>query len=306
MNLKTPTFSILIGLVSTEDENRVLETIDALRHQEGFYSYEIIIADRRHDEISDIIRKQYPEVKLLPCPPNMSLPLLRATALDKATGEYIIVIEDHNVPSENWLNSIYEAFQKTPPETVAVGGCVENGVTDTPLDWATFLCEYSFFLEPVQEGLSDVIPGMNVCYRHSILKELDRSLLTSGFWETTVHPLLLKQGMKLYSTNKIKLYHSKKFSYALFARQRFIYSRYYAGLRFKSNDLPHRVMACAASVILPPLLLFRMFKQMRKKQRFFAEFKSALPILFIFTIIWALGEMWGYIFGPGDALARIE
>jgi hypothetical protein len=306
MNLKTPTFSILIGLVSTEDKNRVLEVIDALHHQEGSCSYEIVIGDRRHDEISDIIRKQYPEVKLLPCPPNMSLPLLRTTALDKAIGEYIIVIEDHNVPSENWLNSIYDVFQRVSTAVVAVGGCVENGVTDTPLDWATFLCEYSLFLEPVREGLSDVIPGMNVCYRHSILKELDRSLLTSGFWETTVHPLLLKKGMELYSTNSIKIYHSKKFSYALFARQRFIYSRYYAGLRFKKNELTRRVMACLASVVLPSLLLFRMFKQMRKKQRFFAEFKSALPILFIFTIIWALGEMVGYVFGPGNALAKIE
>lgn len=306
MNLNTPTFSILIGLVSTEDENRVLEAIDALRHQEVSHSYEIIAADRRHDEVSGIIRKQYPEVKLLPCPPTMSLPMLRTTALAKATGEYVIVIEDHNVPSKNWLNSIYETFQKAPAETAAVGGCVENGVTDTPLDWATFLCEYSFFLEPVQEGISDVIPGMNVCYRHSILKELDRNLLTSGFWETTVHPVLLKKGMKLYSSNTIKLYHSKKFSFALFAKQRFIYSRYYAGLRFKKHELVRRAITCAASVILPPLLLFRMIKQTRKKQRCLAEFNSALPILFVFTIIWAVGEMWGYLFGQGDALARIE
>jgi glycosyltransferase involved in cell wall biosynthesis len=301
-----PTFSILIGLVSTEDGDRVLEAIDALGSQEGNHSYEIIIADRMHTTVSDTIREKYPQITLLPCPPTMSLPMLRTLALDKAKGEFVAVIEDHNVPSTNWLVSVYDAFQKASPDTVAVGGCVENGVTGTPLDWATFLCEYSFFLTPVQEGELEVIPGMNVCYRHNVLKDVDRNLLTSGFWETTVHPVLLQNKQKLYSTNDIKLFHSKEFSFGLFAKQRLIYSRYYAGLRFKKSDYLHRMGACAATIALPPLLLFRMYKQMRSKGRFFKEFKSALPILFVFTIIWALGEMQGYILGPGDALAKIE
>lgn len=306
MKLDHPTFSIIIGLVSTEDGGRILETIEALGCQEGGHTYEIIIADRVHTDMSDLIRNHYPKITLLSCPAIMSLPMLRTLALDKAKGDFVIVIEDHNVPSENWLTSFFDAFQKAPPDTVAIGGCVENGVTETPLDWATFLCEYSFFLAPVQEGESKVIPGMNVCYKHDVLDGLDRSLLTSGFWETTVHPVLLQNKKKLYSTNDIKLFHSKEFSFTLFAKQRFIYSRYYAGIRFKKNDYLHRMSACVSTIFLPALLLFRMFKQIRLKGRFFKEFKSSFPILFVFTVIWALGEMQGYLFGPGDALGRIE
>lgn len=301
-----PQFSILIGLVSTEDGDRILEALESLRKQQGSHSYEVIIGDRRNDEISARLDSDYPEVQRIPCPPQTSLPELRTLALDKAEGTYIIVTEDHNVPSENWLESMSQAFDEAPEGTVAVGGCVENGVYDTALDWATFFCEYSYFLESVDEGDTTVLPGMNVAYHHSIFKDLDRELLTSGFWETTVHPVLIEKGLKLYSTNKIRLYHCKKFSFGLFARQRFIYSRYYAGLRFPPNQLLKRLVACGATIILPPLLLYRSIKQIKAKNRLSSEFRSALPILLVFYIIWSYGEMVGYILGKGDALARIE
>ena len=302
----SPEFSILIGLVSTEDSDRILEALDSLRKQEGSHQYEVIIADRRHDDISSRLDDDYPEVIRIPAPPQMSLPELRTLALDRASGTYIIVTEDHNVPSENWLASMAQAFVDAPDGTVAVGGCVENGVYDTPLDWATFFCEYSFFLESVDEGVTTVLPGMNVAYHHSIFEGLVRNLLTSGFWETTVHPVLLEKGLKLFSTNKIKLYHCKKFSFGLFARQRFIYSRYYAGRRFHRSQLLKRIVACGATVLLPPLLLFRSTQQMKAKKRLAAEFKSAMPMLLVFYMIWAYGEMVGYILGDGGALARIE
>lgn len=299
-------FSVLIGLVSTEDGSRILEALDSLRKQAGDHRYEVLIGDRRNDEVSRTIANDYPEATLIPCPASASLPALRTAALDRAQGRYIIVTEDHCVPSGNWLESMLEAFRAAPAGTVAVGGCVENGVHDSALDWATFFCEYSYFLDPVHEGVGPVLPGMNVAYDRTIFQDIDRDLLTSGFWETTVHPVLLKAGKMLFSTNRIKLFHCKKFSFGLFARQRYIYSRYYAGLRFGSGQLSKKAIAFAATPILPALLFYRMFKQIRAKGRLRAELMSALPYLAIFVVIWAWGEMMGYLLGSGDALARIE
>lgn len=304
--LQPLTFSVLIGLVSTEDGSRILETLGSLRIQEGTHTYEVIIGDRRNDGISRIIEKIYPEANLIPCPPEASLPKVRTAILDRAKGRYIIVTEDHCVPSSNWLDSIAQAFCEAPPGTAAVGGCVEHGVHGTALDWATFFCEYSYFLAPVTEGASTVLPGMNVAYDRSIFKNLDRSQLTSGFWETTLHPTLLKAGKTLFSTSSIKLFHCKKFSFGLFARQRFIYSRHYAGLRFGRGQRTRKMIAIAATPILPALLLYRIVKQIRGKHRLRSELVAALPILTIFVIIWAWGEMVGYALGAGDALARIE
>src|SRR5262249_10156581 len=157
---------------------------------------------------------KYPEAQLFSCPADMSLPELRTLALDRARGEYVVVTEDHCVPEKGWLAGMIKAFEAAPNETVAVGGVVENGICETALDWATFLCEYSGFMGPVRSGPvpAGSVPGMNVVYRRLALADIDRAVLTRGFWETTVHPLLAEKGLSFYLSDGIKLLHKKKFS----------------------------------------------------------------------------------------------
>ena len=87
---------------------------------------------------------------------------------------------------------------------MAVGGAIENGVCDTALDWVTFLCEYSAFVPPIASGPARG-PGMNVAYRRSAITELGHATLIRGFWEQTVHPLLVQKGLLLYLSNEIRV-----------------------------------------------------------------------------------------------------
>lgn len=301
-----PTFSVIIGLVSTEDGERILETLAALSAQQGDHSYEVILADRKSDRISAEIADRFPGVKLIRCPADTSLPVLRTTALSHAKGLYVVVTEDHCVPPLDWFQAIYNAFQEAAPETAAVGGSVENGVTDRALDWATFFCEYGTSLPPVPEGEAAGLPGMNVAYKRSVLTDLDQTLLTKGFWETTVHGELLRRGMALHSTNSIAIDHCKKFSFRLFAAQRFLYSRYYAGIRFERGQYLLRLIACLLTPALPFILLYRIRAHLWSTGRYRREFVFSLPSLSVFLAIWSFGEMVGYILGEGDALSRIE
>lgn len=295
--------SVLIGRVSTEDTDRILETLASLANKQGETACEVIIADRLQDAVSTEIARVYPQVRILSCPTGTSLPEMRTLALDASSGDIVAVTEDHCVPCEGWLGEIETGL--VDPEVVAVGGSVENGVTETGFDWATFLCEYSYFSPPVVEGAATVLPGMNVAYRRSALLRAPRERLLAGFWETTVHGLLLETGGRFISRNAMKMFHCKKFSFRLFSRQRYVYSRYYAGNRFKVNQVPHRLAASAASLLLPPLLLWRMSSAASRK-KLGGEFSRALPSLAALVLIWAGGEIVGYLAGPGDALAEIE
>ena len=231
---------------------------------------------------------------------------MRTLGLEHASGKFIIVTEDHCVPSLNWLQSFQQAFSASPENVAAVGGCVENAVFDTAFDWATFLCEYSYFLAPVAEGLNTILPGMNVAYKKEVLDSIEPQVLTSGFWETTLHPVLLAKGYQLYSTADIVIYHAKAFSLKLFLQQRFIYSQYYAGLRYRKEEKAKRAIACCATIILPALLTFRAITQTFSKGRYVKQFFLALPYLLLFYIVWSLGEIYGYAVGAGNALNKIE
>jgi hypothetical protein len=244
-------------------------------------------------------------VRLIDCPAEMSLPEMRTLAFEASSAPIVAVTEDHCVPTPGWAKTIKTAFDDGEPDLVAVGGSVVNGVTDTGLDWATYLCEYSFFSPPVAEGESAILPGMNVAYRRSALESVPRDLLISGFWETTVHPLLLERGGKFLSLNELVMLHKKRFSWGLFASQRFIYSRYYAGRRFGEAGLAKRAVASLASLALPPLLLVRATQAARRKG-LGREMLRATPYLLPLYCIWAVGESVGALRGPGNALAMIE
>lgn len=299
-----PRISVIIGLVSTEDSERILETLGSLFRNQGEDSCEIVLVDRRRDAVSIEILRRYPNIKLIDCPASTSLPEMRAIAFWHSHGEIVAVTEDHCVPEGGWLTEIISAFDKNEG-VVAVGGSIENGLTDTGFDWATFLCEYSYFSPPVAEGITTILPGMNVAYRRSALAAVPYETMVKGFWETTVHPLLLQAGGQFLITNRVRIYHRKKFSRRLFLKQRFVYSRYYAGLRFERFRWLSRVTATVGSVILPPILLVRiiracLIKNLRK------ELVRALPALVPLVVVWSAGEIYGYMFGPGNSLAQIE
>lgn len=302
---KKASLAVVLGRVSTEDTDRVIETIEALDPAVSGVRCEIVIADRLHDFLTDRIRRDYTHVCLVDCPSEMTLPEMRTLAFEASTAPIVAVTEDHCVPTPGWAKTIVTAFDEGGPELAAVGGSVVNGITDTGLDWATYLCEYSFFSPPVAQGASAVLPGMNVAYRRSALEALPRDLLTSGFWETTAHPRLLQNGGRFLSLNELVMLHKKRFSWGLFASQRFIYSRYFAGLRFGKAALPKRLVASAASLALPPLLLIRAIKAARNKG-LGREMLRASPYLLPLYIIWAVGESVGALRGPGKALAMIE
>ena len=297
--------SVLVGRVSTEDSDRVLETIAAFAEGAEGLRYEIVIVDRLNDELSVSLARDYPTVLHIPCASSLSLPEMRTIAFEASQGAIVAVTEDHCVPAPSWLRIVRDAFRNGEPATVALGGSVINGVTDTGFDWATFLCEYSFFSPPVVEGPTRVLPGMNIAYRRDVLESVPRSVLTSGFWETTLHTKLIEAGGVLRSLNALQMYHCKRFSSSLFFRQRFIYSQYYAGLRFSSAGGVKRLIAALTSLALPPILLWRMQRSARSKG-LSKEFVAALPALSILVVIWALGESIGALVGPRNALARIE
>src|SRR5260370_25457275 len=147
---------------------------------------------------------------------------------------------------------------------------------------------------------------MNVAYHRSAITELDRAILRRGFWERTVHPLLAQKGFVLYMNDEIRILHKKKFSFRLFAHQRFLYSRYYAGLRFSQVQLAARWAMCGLTLALPPLLLIRIVRNLTSKKHLLPQLARALPLITVFVLIGVCGEVVGYTLGPGDALSRIE
>lgn len=297
--------SVLIGRVSAVEPERVLEVLEALRAQDFTEEFEVIVVDRRQDELSTRIAREYPEVRRLPCDVNLPLPAMRNLALEAAQGEIIVVTEDHCVPGASWLRSVSESFREHP-EAAAIAGTVENGAITDAVDRATYLCEYADFTPPIAEGPTARICGINVAYRRKVLLQSPVELRRERFWESALHPYLLRQGATLIATNRIRIEHRKRIPLRTFLAHRMTYSRQFAGLRFPPGAWLRRVAAALATPLLPLLLVARFMRSVARSPLVARQAPSAAPFLIVFYFAWALGEFVGYARGPGSALAQVE
>jgi hypothetical protein len=62
----------------------------------------------------------------------------------------------------------------------------------------------------------------------------------------------------------------------------------------------------AACFLLPVILMVRITGWVFSKKRYAGMLFLSLPLILLFTTVWAWGEFIGYLFGPGDSLERVE
>ncbi len=280
------------------------DCLRALENQTLKDQAEVIVADCCDDGVTALIRSQYPRVKLLSFRERKTIPELRAIGMKQARGTIVALTEDHCVAEPHWYERILRAHQT---HYGAIGGAVENDPSIIrAVDWAVFFCEYSQYMNPIPAGEIADIPGNNLSYRREFLAHIGDMLDEGCFWETALNGRLRERGVKLYSDPSIVVYHKKVFGLGYFIRQRYHYARSYAGMRVARSSWPKRILCALSCPLLPVLLMARISRRVVSKRRHRDQWARALPLVALFTLVWAWGEFVGYLSGPGESLLRVE
>jgi hypothetical protein len=159
-------------------------------------------------------------------------------------------------------------------------------------------------MEPLPPGLTDDLTGMNVSYDRSALGAIE-DLLAAGRWESDLHPRLRSQGYELWVAPGAVIEHAKDFGFREFASQRYHYSRSFAGMRADVRG-PKRLIYALATPLLVPILFWRILRHVRSRPGYQGAFRKATPLVLVYTSIWAVGELIGYIFGGGSSILRVR
>ena len=277
------------------------DCLTALSKQRADVNLEVLVADRCGEPLRGEVRRRFPWVRLLEAAPGTTIPDLRALAFREAKGASVAVIEDHVIVPPGWARALLDAQAGAD---VVVGGAVENAAVDRTVDWAAFICEYSHCILPIPEGRVDWVKGNNVIYPRALLDRYE-SVLGRGQWENRLHDAMRRDGVPLVCRPQISVGHKKHYTVGEYLSQRYLYARSYAGARVADASLPKRLGYGAAALALPPLLMYRTVSRVLSKRRHRAELVRSLPLLAMFVVSWALGEMVGYVAGPGDSLAKV-
>lgn len=277
------------------------DCLTALSKQRADVNLEVLVADRCGEPLRGEVRRRFPWVRLLEAAPGTTIPDLRALAFREAKGASVAVIEDHVIVPPGWARALLDAQAGAD---VVVGGAVENAAVDRTVDWAAFLCEYSHCILPLPDGRVDWVTGNNVIYPRALLDRYE-SVLGRGQWENRLHDAMRRDGVPLVCRPQISVGHKKHYTVGEYLSQRYLYARSYAGARVADASLPKRLGYGVAALALPPLLMYRTVSRVLSKRRHRAELVRSLPLLAMFVVSWAVGEMVGYVAGPGDSLAKV-
>ncbi|HET6142771.1 MAG TPA: glycosyltransferase family 2 protein [Candidatus Acidoferrales bacterium] len=143
---KVSVTNLSIVIVSWNTKKYLEECLTSLRTIDGNLSVEIIVVDNDSaDGTPDMIRSEFPDVKLIETGANLGFAKGNNVGIKEATGEYICLINsDVNVPSD-CLQKMYEYMEQQPtigllgPGMLRTDGRVHRSGMRFPSLWNIFL-----------------------------------------------------------------------------------------------------------------------------------------------------------------------
>jgi len=279
------------------------DTLTALSQQQLAPLHEIIVAVGEDPQVVELARSRFPSVTLLERPLGQTLGQLRAAGVQQAQGAIIALTEDHCIPAPDWLERIASSHSAYP-QVAAIGGAVDNAAGERLVDWVAFGVEYSRFATPLdgernlarREAVT-VLAAANVSYKRSALWAY-RDSWRDAFWEGSFHRQLRADGRELLFDPTLRVWHKKRFRLRAYLRERYYYSRWFAGSRARAVPAARRLLYTALTPLLPLLMSLRIVRSWWGKP---GPFWRALPLVFLAALVAAWGELVGNISGPGSS-----
>ena len=152
-------------------------------------------------------------------------------------------------------------------------------------------------MNPLVDGAAWFVSDSNVAYRRSVLDEV-ADAWRGDYHETLVHGAIAARGHELRLTPSVVVTQTRSgLTLGEALRERHVWGRSYAGSRVAGAGLAKRFVLAALTPLLPFVLTWRLLKGVLKKRRFVGRTLLALPLLFLLSTAWSLGEFYGYLTG---------
>jgi hypothetical protein len=291
----TPELSIVIATI--QGWPTIGAALQAIRPQAEGRAVEVIVVDGSGGpEPPD--GETWPGLRWLRHP-RRSTYQLRPLGYREARAPVVAATEDHCLVAPDWVERIIDAHREHP-EAAVVGGALQNGSTRRLLDRASFLVTHARFMPPLPNGPSARIPGpANLSFKRSTLERLPQHD-SLGVMEGIDAQSLVADGQTLVLDDRIRVRHIHEFELPVESAMQFHDGRTVSGLRGRAME--GRDWARVATLGVLPLartartMLFALRKGVPS-----GEVARLLPLILWLQYCHALGELTGYVAGPGSS-----
>lgn len=278
----------VVGICSAVHLARCLEAIEA---QEGLDAApDVVVAHDPHIAGIDDLAPRFPGVRFV-CNDDQRTPLeLASRALREATGDVILLTEDHCIPRPDWARTLLAAVGEG---RAAVGGRVEALPGATSTDWAFYFVDFFRYAAPVAAGPSPTLTVCNAAYERCKLEAV-RPLWEVFFHETAIHDALAQRfgSLWLVPASEVAMGRHVRLVDALY--ERYAFGRLFGCTRLEFRP-EKRPFYSLAAVVLPLLLAGRMARKACESRTLARSFVRSFAPLALMVLAWSLGEWLGYL-----------
>ncbi len=265
---------------------------------------EIIVADSSTDGTAAAIRERFPGVTVLHFAEPLAIPYLRGAGIAASRGEVVALLDPYCIVCRGWVGEVVRVHAQRPEP--AVGGAVapDSEGEQCLMRWATYFSEYAGFVPPLREGPSAELTGNNIAYKRRAVEQSE-TLARTGFWKTFANWQLRATGQALWTAPSLVVTLRKPIPFPEFLHSRYHHGRCFAAMRVAGGRRSARWLRALTAFLLPPVALWRQTRSVWPKRRYRTKFMMTMPLLFLFHVSWAWGELWGYLRGPGRSCEQL-
>lgn len=300
---RSPVMSVVV--ITPDSYATVRKTIKHLRAQKICGGLEIVLVapsaralDLDESEMGSFLRHKVVEVGHM-----SSTARARAEGARHATAPVVAFAEDHAFPAPGWAEALVARHRE---DWAAVGPVMTNANPRSITSWANLLIEYSQWLDPAEGGEREHLPGHNGSYKREILLAYGERLEAMLDAESILHWDLRAKGYKLYLEPKARTFHQNFSARTPSLVLRFNGGRLFASSRAHSWPLWRRALFACAAPLIPLVRCQRIARELLKPGRPRHLLPRLLPALFVGLVCDGAGEMTGYAFGAGGAMAKLS
>lgn len=222
--------------------------------------------------------------------PGAIVPVLWREGIEAASGRAVALTISPMRPAADWVHRLGRELE----DADAVAGAIEPGGDLRLSDWAEYFCRYSRDMLPFETRDSVDLPADNAAYRREVLEQT-RPLYRDGFWEPLVHRQARANGARLRQTPTLVVRQGRSAGTGAFVAQRFAHGRGHAHWRGRTFSTGRNIVGVAASPLVPPLMTYRLLRDVFAKRRLRLRAVMALPLILLFNTAWAAGEAGGHL-----------
>lgn len=241
------------------------------------------------------LRSEFAWCQWIEAPSTELIPDLWKRGIDAVRGDAVVITIAQFEPRAGWIAAVRSALSRL--DVRAVSGPIDPPFCRSPIAWATYLQRYYPFLDPRKEGAAADIPGDNAAYRREDLERY-RDAWVDGFWEPRVHARIKADGGGLGWTPAMRTCCAESFGVGAFVVQRFRHGRRFGADRAGQWSAPRRAIGVVTSPLIPLAFGAKVLAAAWRWGKHRGAVLASLPVLSLFLVSWAAGEVCGYIAGP--------